>query len=252
MHQAQRLADLRLGPAIFQHGATNVALDAPSADALRDALVVDSDSYLYSGLVTLGDALRGIESSLFTWPTVKLYYVAFYVCRAILGYHNRAVLYLGGKPFSLTCSAGQHFVKRKGSSHKVVLDLFATELASSVLMSQQIDLSSPFLWLMEKREQANYKHARFIEPETPEHFQAITRFGLRRALASYVGDSTHLYAFDPDHAVLAFPVLAIEEAIKVRRAMLGDSCFDAADQALFKRLFADRSGTLAPLMAMLG
>lgn len=252
MHQAQRLTDSRLGAAIFQNGATNVVLDTANANAIREALIADSDSYLYSGLVTLGDALRGIDSSLFTWSTVKLYYVAFYVCRAILGYRNRAVLYLDGKPFSLTCAAGEHFVKRKGSSHKVVLDLFATELTSSLLVSQQIDLSSPFLWLMEKREQANYKDARFVEPETPKHFEAISRFGLRRAVASYVGDATHLYAFDPDHAVLAFPILAIEEAIKVRRAMLGHTCFDAADQTLFKRLFADRSGTFSPLIAMLG
>lgn len=122
-------------------------------------------------------------------------------------------------------------------------------MSGSLLLSQTIGADEPFGWLMAKREAANYKTARFSEPSPPTHFVNVERHGVRRLVGNYVADDTHLFTFDPDHAMLAFPIETMKLALDALRnagaaglvpsdaAFLSSQCFDRAGPiAEFRRL----------------
>lgn len=251
MHQAQHVVDLRLSGQIALHGVSGFAINLQDELILARALNDDADDYLYSGLISIGDALRGIDSGLFTWSTVKLYYSVFYVCRSILAYDGHALLYHAKKPISLRCVAGEKLCKRKGTSHEAVLSLFELVFPTSVLLSQEIELETPLAWLMRKRTDANYKIARFVEPEVPAPFENIVRFGVRKSLAAYVDDVSLAYAFDPDHALLALPILALKEAFRLRRRSATSELLGHTDRAFLSKIYSDRSGTLSSLTSLM-
>ena len=79
-------------------------------------------------------------------------------------------------------------------------------------MSQTILADSPLNWLMERRVEANYKAGRFGEPAVPDHFRQLHKAGIQRSVAEYMNEI--LFAFDPDHAMLAFPLQAISVTSK--------------------------------------
>jgi hypothetical protein len=251
MHKAQHVVDLRLAGHIARHGISGFAITAIDESVLAVALADDADDYLYSGLISFGDALRGIDSGLYTWSTVKLYYSMFYICRAILAYEGHALLYHAKKPISLKCVAGEKLCKRKGTSHEAVLSLFEVVFPTSVLLSQEIELETPLAWLMQKRIDANYKIARFVEPEVSAPFEKIARFGVRKCLASYAEDSSLSYTFDPEHALLALPFLALKEAFRVRRRSSTKALLSPADRSFLSKICSDRAGGLSSLTSLL-
>jgi len=62
------------------------------------------------------------------------------------------------------------------------------------------------------REDANYKTPKFPDPTVPAHFSSLDSIGVGRALHGYVDDQSMLYAFDPDHAAIAFPIECLRRA----------------------------------------
>lgn len=131
----------------------------------------DAVSYIYSATITIADALRGISQNFFTWATVKLYYATFYSCQALLALDDICVFYVNNKPFSIEVKAGSSPQIKKGQTHKIVLNEFRRQGVVPRLISQNIEYVDPLDWLMTKREEANYKVAKFQEPNNPKHFQ---------------------------------------------------------------------------------
>lgn len=226
----------------------NFVLNANDHLALGAALTDDAADYFHSGLVSLGDALRSIEAGLYTWATVKLYYSVFYCCRAMLADKQTAILYFGSTPYQLKNMVGGTPHKLSGNTHKVVLALFARQFSGNLIMSQQIDSIAPFDWLTDLREQANYKLSRFVEPDTPAHFKTLGKIGLRKAIGAYVTDKTYIYAFDRDHAALAFPLLTLVQTI----SSLGPASLTAVknrtDKSFLQKLLADKQGPFTDLL----
>ena len=184
-------------------GFLNRPLTAGDASKIEQILRVDATNYLYSACVSIGEALQGIDRSLFTWATVKLYYSSFYLLRSLLALSGRVLLYDGAKPRTLLCQAGETPIPLGGTvrgTHQAVITYFTRSLPNSPLLSQQILNETPFKWLMLQREEANYAIGRFRDPQCPTNFSTIVRSGARRSTAAYISDRTYLYAFDPDHA----------------------------------------------------
>lgn len=252
MHHAQVFVDSQIasagptaGPLFFSS-----PLNSAQASALRRALGNDAADYLYNGALSIGDATRAIERSLFSWATVKLYYSTFYLARSILASNGRAVVYKGTKPYGLSCGAGDVASKRSGTTHKAVLGYFASSLPNSPLLSQDIAATDPLDWLMARREEVNYTNSRFVEPMPPRHFEVIAREGLRRSIAAYVKDETSLYAFDPDHAMLALPIQALKEALS-QAGRAGCATFPDVDARAFAQgLFSDKAGPMPEMVQL--
>ncbi|MBI1925100.1 hypothetical protein HYR99_12735, partial [Candidatus Poribacteria bacterium] len=159
------------------------------------------------------------------------------------------LFYIGTKPFILEAKPGNMARKEKGQTHKIVLDEFEKQKTVPYLLSQSIGLTQPLDWLMEKREEANYRNAKFWEPIPPAHFEKIMGIGVRRAINAYLSDTTGIYLFDPSHAILAYPLRALEYAfnkLKTRGLTLSDN-----DIRYLRQLFRDRDGPIPDMYNMI-
>lgn len=236
-------------------GRGGVFLDRPlsahEATQIAQLLRIDATNYLYSACVSIGDAVQAIDRALFTWATVKLYYSSFYLLRSLLALSGRAFMYDGSKPRTLTCRAGEAPapITAKGT-HQAVIAYFAKTFPRSPLLSQDIGTDPPFRWLMHRREEANYNIGRFGDPQCPAHFAAIVREGVRRSTSEYVADSSYLYTFDPEHAMLALPIEALKQAVSHPDLDIAANS-DADAQKFFRALFADKSGPLSGVLRLM-
>jgi len=76
------------------------------------------------------------------------------------------------------------------------------------------------------------------------------RSGVRRSTAEYISDKTYLYAFDPDHAILALPVETLKQVLA--HPNLDITANQEADaQRLLRSLFADKAGPMRDVLTLL-
>ncbi|MGR5262924.1 hypothetical protein ACPV38_02840 [Photobacterium damselae] len=201
--------------------------------AINVELIVDAKSYLYSSVISFLDALQGVKAGFYSWPTVQLYYSIFYALRADLAFNNNCLFYVGTKPYSINVSNDISPRKEKGNTHKVVLDMFKKNNPGHVLLSQDIDMTSPFEWFIYNREFCNYKNPKFSEPITPSYWKMIEQHGIRNCLRDYFSDLIHLRTFDKDHAIVAYPYQLIKMVLN-KLTIIGVSFDDAEMENIFR------------------
>jgi hypothetical protein len=201
----------------------------------------DAMSYIYSSLVTFGDALRGVKEGFYSWSTIKLYYSVFYALRAILAFENHCLFYIGTTPCSLIPLPNSYPKKEKGTTHKVVFELFKRSHPNSVFYTQDIDLTPAFDWLLNQREHCNYKQPKFIEPATPAIWTKVANGGLRQMIQAYSEDNMYLNTFDPDHAILALPIKVIQEALS-KLSNHQDLFFEDEESEYISSILKDNNG----------
>jgi len=249
-HQAQIYINNIIAQKPAQYAIENHALNNTEASALLQRLSNDATSYIYSSIVSLADATLGINKGMFTWATVKLYYASFYAIRSLLASHGVCIFYIQTSPhkstlFVLDSKPGQLPKKGKGTTHKLVLETFKAHNIEPYILSQLIDLEEPLEWLMQKREEANYKIAKFSEPQVPKHFEKIIQYSLRRAIKDYLSDTSGLYLFDPDHAILSYPLRLIQ--IAYDKLLISNSLALTNEEIIYLRqLFCDKNGYPLP------
>lgn len=189
----------------------NRVLTPLEAASLSNGLRDDAADLYYSGWVSFLDALHGINKGFYTWATVKLYYSVFYTFWASLAQDDVCTFHINSSHYTVLAQTGRMPVScTDRGTHKTVLRTFQRQNANHSLVSQQIDLQDAVDWLMQKRESANYGQPRFSEPECGSEFDYIAANGLRKTLNAYVSEPSFLYVFDPDHAMVAYPLRALQ------------------------------------------
>ncbi len=184
---------------------------------LRNLLREDSQKSYYSALISLADALQAVDRGFYSWTSVKLYYLTYFLLRAHLAIDGVVLFHLGSSPKWCEAKSGNVPETPKGpkgqlgkdTSHKMAFNVFYERYPGNILLSQEIATKRPDLWLQEVREYFNYKQSKFTEPLCPPHFLFVEKHGIRRSLEAYFSDSSYSYAFDPDHAILAYPIAMI-------------------------------------------
>ena len=249
-HQAQAYISTLIPGTSSASAIQNHVLNLMQANCLLNYLKSDALSYIYSAIVSIGDATVSIRKDLFTWATVKLYYATFYAFRASLALDSICIFYIGKKPYALEVNPGKTPVKRDGQTHQIVLNEFRRRQPGHFLLSQQIALEDPLNWLVNKREEANYRNAKFCEPNVPKHFEKIINYGLRQSIKEYLLDSSDLYIFDPDHAILAYPLRSLQ---LVYEKMLTVPNFHLKDDEVnyLCQLFRDQKGPIPEMYDLL-
>lgn len=210
------------------------------AAQLSNYLEEDGRSVAYSSLVSVADAIRGVESGFHSWAIVKLYYSLFYTLRSFLCFDGHALFFSNGKPFKVRATGGA-FPEPVGtsSSHKAVMQTFASNYSGSLLLSQLIGFRDPFEWMQLQRETVNYRQAKFVEPDTLTAFKGIMNArSIRQAISAYIDDST--LSFDEDHAIMAYPVLALNELKRFRPDII-----DEEDQERLLAILVDGRGRIS-------
>lgn len=218
MHESQLYFNTSLYSRLSLTGLTQTSLTSSEASSLNSALRSDAYSYFHSSCISLADAIRGLEKDFFSWTTVKSYYSCFYSIRAILAINGIGIIYdtktnqNKNTPYVISATAGSCLIKGKGTTHKFTIDLFSRHFSNDPIVNHQIDTKPPLLWLMEQREIANYRNAKFVEPTVPQHFSGIKSIkNVQQAFSSYVNDTADVYTFDKDHAIMALPIKLINK-----------------------------------------
>lgn len=238
-------------PGIARADVPSQVLSARSAALLQGVLRDDAIDCIYSATITLAESLRGIDSQLYSWATVKFYYCAFYSARCLLNLGGSCVYYANRSPFNVSATAGSRPTKAKGTTHKAVFDYFVQEYRGHVLLSQEIDQKPPLNWLMSQREEVNYRRTRFEEPEAPERFGKVSSHGVRKLLQQYLDDDQHLLTFDADHAMVSYPLHLWQLAVTEARNKCGSACFPTESARYLGTVLKDRHGPLAPIIGLL-
>lgn len=254
MHQAQTYFDGSILPVGFTQPWITLVINPAQAANLQAKLYKDAWSYLFSAAVSIGDALKGVDGELFSWATVKLYYAAFYSLRAHLAASSYAILYQktqkGGTPFSLHSFSGESPKKLAGNTHKVVLSEYDRIFPSSIIVTQQIDGGRPLDWMINRREEANYKNGCFPEPIKPNHFLGVTSKSSRLTLAAYIADDGLTLGFDHEHSILSLPILAFRKAKAELEVVNPGGAFTQIQSDFLKNLFRDKHGELTVATAI--
>jgi uncharacterized protein (UPF0332 family) len=238
---------------LFAGGASKAAvrsrvLTALEAAAIVNALRADAADYYYSAWISYLDALRGIDRGFFTWSKVKLYYSLFYAFRASLALDDFCIFHVGRSHYTVFVSAGGAPVScTDPGTHKAVMRAFQRQNPNHSLLSQQIDLQDAIDWFIEQREKANYGQARFSEPDCDSEFYYIVENGGRKTINGYIEEPSTMYVFDPDHAMVAYPLRAL--------SLIGDLMLAAGvatpndeEQTFLASSARDRAGSLSSIL----
>lgn len=227
-------------------------IDAVSVDAILKA---DAAEYFYSATISTASALLSIRTGYYTWATVKLYYSDYYLLRGLLALSKVCIFHEGSKPRILRAVplavARAPGGRRNATTHGVVIEAAKTHLSHMVALSQDIAGENPLDWVRKRREEANYWHARMPEPTPLMHMKNCEQYGIRRLVTEYISDTTLAYAFDPDHAMLAYNLLLWrglrDELINVSQFVL----IEDDDFTYLRSLFVDGNGPIGPMHQLL-
>ncbi len=189
-----------------------VSLHSDKVTILISALLEDANTLYFKGILSLCESISSINRHLYSWATVKAYYSIFYLLRCSLALNGYAIvrnksLYLlklkeGEQPLKISKCRNDH-----ECVIKVYSDLYG---GSDKLQSNTIDQLSPYYWLMQCRNQVNYRQREFNDPDPPNFLRfiasAVDSKKLDQLITFYVDDQEFLYCFQADHAVLALPI----------------------------------------------
>lgn len=216
---------------------------------LESCLHDDACSYYQSSLMSFIDALSSIPEGFYSWATVKSYYSVFYALRARLALAGQCVFYDGTKGRLLGTSAAS-FVSNVNtpSTHKTVLSRFSSLFPNDFFLTQEIDDESPLLWLVGKREEANYKQARFSEPFAPNHLNYAATTDVRQMLNAYLSED--LYVHSKEHAIVAFPFRLLID-LRKRLSNQGLQPLGQSEIDFLSRHIMDRTGVITAANSLL-
>ena len=223
---------------------TKFLLSSSDAMMLSNALGKDSEGYLYNGILSIGTGIQSILNKNYGWATVKFYYSVFYLARANLGVNNICIVYDGSKPFSIISKQGEQLQKRKGTTHKLVLEQFRQNLSAHILLGNDINGECPFSFMMKQRELMNYKAAVMPDPNVPKQYEEIINSNkkIRQWLNIYLSDNIEVYTFDEEHACLAYPFKFLIHTINMFKNNSMTCRYLRKNASFIRRLFSDKSG----------
>ena len=193
----------------------NLQLSKANASLLHGDLREDSKDLYFKGILSLFDAIHSFDLGLYSWATVKIYYSIFYLLKCTLAANGIAIIRQKSL-FYLIANEGESPItkgnKKYNSDHSGTINYFIDLFTSDLLLSQQIDSTNSYDWMMNRREQINYRERQFNEPNHSffwNYLVAEKRNGkMEKLIRDYIVDSFVL-CFQEEHAVLAIPIKRI-------------------------------------------
>lgn len=202
------------------------ALTKQQADDMTQLLENEIVAYYYKALLSYTESIPAVVNKLYSWATVRLYYSVFYAIKAYLACNNIAILRAERKLYYIKTKEGEFFKKCDDTTdHKgTILTLCKVFKNTDMLLSNNIDDTNVYQWMMKRREEVNYKDMDFHDPNAPDFWSLlnteITQYGISTVVDKMVNDQW-LYCFQSEYAVLGVPtkrlVLTVEEIHKLGR-----------------------------------
>ncbi len=196
-------------------------LSQTDAITLANALRQDVYDLYFKGSVSICEAMRSIDLKLYSWATIKLYYSIFYFLRCTLACNNVSVIRRGRELFYIRARQGESLSKAQDrTDHKGTIYTFMDIYGNSdVLQSNSINGINPYIWMMGKRDEVNYKDREFHDPDAPyfwkEICDMIEKQTLDNVALTFISDTSFTYTFQEDYSCLALPLMRMVLTRKV-------------------------------------
>jgi len=179
---------------------------------LKDLNLRDGRDLFYKGMLSLSEAISDLHHGLSSWAVVKIYYATFFFIRSSLCMQNYCIIRTHQNPHSLDLRVGESIQKIKQGrihgDHKLTFVAWRKLIGESkdILLTNKVDGTETYVWLMEAREATQYKHITFKEPKCLNFLSPIFEGSLESLIDTYLEDIVPIYCFDADHACLAIPL----------------------------------------------
>jgi uncharacterized protein (UPF0332 family) len=179
-------------------------------------LKMDASDVYFKAIFSLSDAINSLYHGRHSWAVIKLYYSVFFLLRCYLATDNVAFIKNKGI-YTLRLSKGEKPQRRDGGKylgesvsgdHKTTIVTFLSLFSDSdILLSNSINNKSVYEWLMDLRNQVNYRERVFTEPDNKYFFPSLfDKKLLKTHVEKYMKDEIYVYCFDEDHCALAMPL----------------------------------------------
>lgn len=195
-------------------------LTQQQANDIKDLLVNEIASYYHKSLLSYMESIVALNNKLFSWATVRLYYSVFYSIRAYLACQNIAILRAERKLFYVRAKENENIRKCDDTTDHKGTILTLSKLYKNVdkLLSNEIDNTDVYRWMMKKREEINYRDLDFHDPNAPDFWRTlnmeIKKNGIKAVVDTMVKDEW-LYCFQEEYAILGIPtkriILTVDE-----------------------------------------
>lgn len=233
-------------------------LAAHELQSFRQALTDDAIDTYFKGAISLLEAITSINKGYQSWAIVKLYYSTFYFLRTFFASRDLGIVKCSSSIYTLSISAGASVVRRTGvkhrnqdvrGDHKTTFYIFEKDFGQSeLILSNTIDGLTVFEWMMAAREDVNYRHPTFSEPQMDLFQPSMTDPAqMIQWLKLYIEDQSGLYAFQEDHCCIATPLYLMAKLKTELNSRLGiQHAFSSDQQEAFANVLKGTELTGSP------
>ncbi len=189
----------------------NLQLNASQAWLLSTDLIEDSKDLYFKGILSFFEAIKSINEGLFSWATVKIHYSIYYFLRCTLAANGIAIIRQKSL-FYLKAIDGEKPVtkgnRKYNTDHSGTINYYNELFSSDILLSQTIDSINVYEWIMNRREQINYRERSFNEPDHSDFWDYIAvqvKSGRLDKLVKDYHSDPFILCFQEEHTMLAVP-----------------------------------------------
>ena len=219
----------------------------------RLALERDCDSLYRNALIAYCGVFKMIETRNYSWAFVHSYYSIVYFYQVMLALNDISLCYDQRRPFSIKLTAGASFKKEDGNTHRSIHALFKSEFETDAEICSDIDSERVCDWFEDMRNRVNYKT---VPQQDPVAEYGLYDYGgadgLRKKISVYLSD-LQVYAYTPEHAYVAYPLLLIRRIMRLYDSK-GRKCEHLNDAAFVKYLtdnIKDKKGPLTQVVELI-
>lgn len=182
---------------------------------LYPLIKADAYDYTYSAAVSFFNALEDIYWQNYSWATVELYYVIYYLFRAKLHLGNIA-LFWARQLYYLQISPGEsikHSSDIKNNTHEGTISVFTKFFPSDFILTNTVDNINSVEWIKSNREIVNYRSVDFKDPTHFSYFDKFRTLILLKRNMKLIIDDPSTFAFQPEFAMVGLPLVLFNEII---------------------------------------
>lgn len=200
----------------YKTALTSYIIDISDIKEISDILKNDSLDFFYSWILSLFEWINGVSQSRFSWSVVKFYYSTYYFLRAFLSINWIWIIrcwwlfYIKNNNWEKFQISGTN--KDSNTTHKWTINIFLNEYKKDdYYSSNEILSNNAYLWLVDLREQINYRNSRFSEPDLLNIFEKVNEYvssnEFEDLLLKYINPKEkELYIFNENHAFISIPL----------------------------------------------
>ena len=254
--QQHRLLSSYLEGVGYLNQATQLAngtfIQSAHVSSARLALISDRESLYKNALIAYCGVFKMILSKNYSWAFVHSYYSIFYLFQVLLAFCDVSLCYDQSKPFSIKLTGGSQFKREEGNTHKSIFGLFKYYYGNDSEICSEIDGKKVCDWFENMRNKVNYRTVPQMDPVVSYGLYDYNGANDIRKMVSVYFEELDIYAYTPEHAYVAYPLLLIRRIVN----LYGDynkDCKLLNDAVFFKYLadnIRDSKGPITPVLEL--